>query len=602
MSAASGRAGTTPVGSAEGEPVGRPWWRAEWLGVLGDWAVVILLVALILGAGWLRATTIWPQATGLDEAPYEDEGVYASAAQLLVEGKQPYRDFFFAHPPIGPMLFAPATEYHYTLWGSPTTFMILRYAALAYSAVTVGLAFLIAWRLWGVAGGIVTGILLAIDPQAVWAGRHVMLESPYLFLTALAALAYVVARELEQPPPALLLLAGFFAAAAGGVKLQGLLVLVAMVIDLIVRRRGFQVLNLLAGSFLLWLPLWGYLYWLRGSDPLGQFIWFQLLRPGDGLTGFVERVRQLATDAPLLLIVGGLGLLALPTLRARPIVRARRRPRGASALELQRLPAFEEEEEAPVARPARPVAHRALTSIGATSQAEPETPTPGWTLLIPWLALTVVALALSRSYYAHYSLELSLPLALLAGALPLGIVRALRAGWGTRFAGLGLAAAMVAACAWFGPVAWSRDGERHPDRLYTIVGRYAGDAVGTDGSVFALDAQIPFRAARRPAREAENRFIVDGYGMLLYHGLRIDALPLGERFQRLFDRSGNDPYTVMWRPAAQEQLRASMGRSDLVVIDNKSDGRLTDETRQWLAAHGTLEERQDRYVIYRILR
>ncbi len=45
-----------------------------------------------------------------------------------------------------------------------------------------------------------------------------------------------------------------------------------------------------------------------------------------------------------------------------------------------------------------------------------------------------------------------------------------------------------------------------------------------------------------------------------------------------------------------------MARSDLVVIDNKSDGRLTDETRAWLAAKATLEERQERYVIYRIRR
>ena len=45
-----------------------------------------------------------------------------------------------------------------------------------------------------------------------------------------------------------------------------------------------------------------------------------------------------------------------------------------------------------------------------------------------------------------------------------------------------------------------------------------------------------------------------------------------------------------------------MARSDLVVIDNKSDGRLTDETRAWLAANASLEERQERYVIYRIRR
>ncbi len=598
MSAVSGR-----VGDSEAAP-SRPWWQAEWLGLLGDWTGILLLVAIVLAAGWIRGATIWPQAIGMDEAPYDDEGVYALSAQLLAEGKQPYRDFFFAHPPLGPILFAPATEYHFTNWGSPTTFILLRYAALVYSALTAGLAFLIGWRLWGLVGGAVAGALLAIDPQSVaWTGRHVMLESPMIFLMALAVLAYVLARELLAPPPALLILAGFFAAAAGGVKIQGLLVLAAMVVDLLLRRRVGLLLYLLIGAVLLWVPLWAYLYWLRDADPLGQFVWMQLLRPGDGLRSLADRGRQLLGDAPLLLACGLLGLLSLPGLRARRGTRVRRPRRGETmtTLELQRLPAFDDGDDSVPSRPV-PVAHSRLTAIGATSRAEPVTPTAGWTLLLPWLVLTGVMLATSRSYYAHYSVELSLPLALLAGAIPLAIGRSLIAGWGTRNYGFVIAGVLVAFCVFFGPTAWRTNMVRQPDRLYAIVGRYAGDAVGPTGSVFALDAQFPFRAARRPAREENNRFIVDGYGMLLYHGLRIETMPLSERFGKLLVPQGEDPYAIMWRPAPQEQLRAAMSRSDLVVIDQKSDGRLTDETRRWLAARGMLVERQDRYVIYRIQR
>lgn len=584
-----------------------PWWQNERLGLLGDWTGILLLVAIVLAAGWIRGATVWPQSVGLDEAPYDDEGVYALSAQLLAEGRQPYRDFFFAHPPLGPILFAPATEYHFTNWGSPTTFILLRYAALIYSALTAGLAFLIGWRLWGLVGGVVAGGLLAIDPQSVaWTGRHVMLESPTIFLMALAVLAYVLARELLTPPPALLILAGFFAAAAGGVKIQGLLVLVAMIIDLLLRRRIWLLLTLLLGAVLLWIPLWGYLFWLRDADPLGQFVWLQLLRPGDGLRSLADRARQLLSDAPLLLACGLLGLLSLPGLRARRGTRIRRPRRGQSmtTLELPRLPTFEGEGEdsTPSPRQSPPVAHSRLRAVGATSRVEPVTPTAGWTLLLPWLALTVLMLATTRSYYAHYSVELSLPLALLAGAIPLTIGRSLIAGWGTRVYGFAIAGALVAFCAFWGPMAWRANLEHHPDRLYTIVSRYAGDAVGPTGSVFALDAQFPFRAARRPAREENNRFIVDGYGMLLYHGLRIETMPLSERFGKLFVPRGEDPYAIMWRPAPQEQLRISMSRSDLVVIDQKSDGRLTDETRRWLASQGKLVERQDRYVIYRIQR
>jgi hypothetical protein len=39
-----------------------------------------------------------------------------------------------------------------------------------------------------------------------------------------------------------------------------------------------------------------------------------------------------------------------------------------------------------------------------------------------------------------------------------------------------------------------------------------------------------------------------------------------------------------------------------VIIDKLSDGRLTEDTRRWLATRGRLAERQERYVIYRIQR
>lgn len=578
-------------------------------GAIGDWTAAGLLVAVVLFAGLLRAATIWPQTVGLDESPYDDEGVYAAAAQLVAAGRQPYRDFYFAHPPLGPLLLAPAAAYHFTNWGSPTSFMMLRYAALLYSTLTVGLVFLIGWRLWGVPGGVVSGLLLAIDPGSVfWVGRHVLLEGPYLFLTALAVLAYVLAREWTAPPPALLFCVGFFAAAAGGVKLQGVIVLAAIALDLLLRRRARLLVPVLGGVICLLLPLGAYLYWLRADDPLGQFVWMQLLRPADGLRGFGARVAQLRTadplgtaaaltataPLPLFLVAGALALLALPALS----LASRAHRETGAALRLQRLPDDPFEGALPASARSRPT----LAMVGATSLTAPATPTAGWTLLLPWTALVLMGLLAARSYYAHYSVALALPLALLAGVLPLAIGRALRGGWLGRGYGAALAVASVALCLWLVPVAWRLDRAAHPDRLYTILGRYAGDAIGPDGAVFALDAQIPFRAARHPARGEHDRFIVDGYGMLLYQGLGIEGLSLSERFARLREGHAAEPYSIMWQPAVQVSLRASMARSDLVVIDNKSDGRLTDETRQWLAANAKLEERQERYVIYRIRR
>lgn len=576
---------------------------AEQSGWVRAISIAVTLVVLVVFAAWVRGSTIWPQSVGLDQAPYDDEGVYATAAQLVRQGKQPYRDFVYAHPPLGPALLAPAVDYHFNAWGSPTTFILLRYESLAYGALTVGLVFLIGWRLWGFVGGVLGAGLLAIDPLSVWAGRHVMLEGPLFFLMALAVLAYVLAREEERPPPVLLLLAGFFAAAAGGVKLQGLIILLAMVVDLLIRRRVWLLGNLLVGSAIFWLPLWAYLIWLEHGDPLGQFVFLQLMRPGDGIAGQWERAEALWSGGWLLLVVAGLALLSLPGLLLRPArPTPRRRPRRVTEAKGMHLPRLSVVNGALAEAPAAP-RNSMRRALGATSRVEPEHPSRGWTLLFPWLLFTVAMLAFNRSFYDHYGAHLSLPLAILAGAIPLVIMRAMAAGWGGWLVGLGLTAAACLLSIWLGPGTWEKANAQQTDRIYSIVSRYATDAIGPEQGIMALDTQFSFRAARRPAREDRDRFLVDSYGMLLYHGLGIEGMSFWDRVRRtITDAPGRDPYSVMWRPAAQNQLRASIERSDLVIIDKLSDGRLTDATRQWLATRGRLAERQDRYVIYRIQR
>lgn len=587
----------------------------ERLGLLRDWAVVAALVLLVLGAGYLRGVLIWPEATGLRESPYDDEGVYAAAAQLLAQGKQPYRDFIYAHPPLGPLFFVPAIEYHFTPWGSPTTFMVLRYAALAYSALTVGLAFLLAWRLWGLAGGLLSGALLLLDPSSVWSGRHVMLEAPLLFLLALAALLYTLAREQEQWTSGWLLAAsGFVAAAAGGVKLQGLVLFAAFLLDLGTRRRWFAALGLLAGAALLWLPLGVYLIFQAGSDPFGQFVWLQLLRPADGTVGFAARAGDLLDQAPLILAAATLALCMLPAFRVRPsgprrwrTARPRRAPRAAASTALRRLPGFEEDratrQEAPEppvsdAAPAEPTGVRPADAPGPPDVRVPV----AWSLLAWWIGLATLTVLTSRSFYEHYAAHLTLPLAVFAGAVPAAVGRFWRVGGLGRGLGPALGGLALAVLIPLGLVTVSDDLRARPDRLYEIVGRYAGDAVQPEQGVFALDAQIPFRAARRPAREHRDRFVVDSYGMLLYHGLGIEGTPVLELVRRARQPLPPDPYAVMWRPVAQQRLRESMIRGDLVAIDKTSEGRLTTETRGWLAARARLEEKQERYAIYRVTR
>lgn len=558
----------------------------------GDRArVVALAAAVFIGAFLVRGALLWPKSVALIESPYDDEGVYAAAAQLLAQGALPYRDFFYGHPPAGPLAYLPAVLYHFTAWGSPTSFLDARYLALLYSALTAAVGSIVASRLWGMPGGALAGLLLAVDPQLVWTGRHVMLEAPLLLLTASAALAYATARGRAGAAPGWLVVAGLCGGLAGAVKLPGLVILAAIALDLLSRRRWHGAAMLALGAGLAWLPVAAFVIWQRASDPLGQFVWFQLLRPGDGVRGALPRVMGLVSAGPLTAL---LGLAAVVALRAVTLAPEVLRGAGRTAAVSGSGPPV------PVAA-SRAVAGSPGAPRGAARRANDMD--AGRSLLGWWLLLTVAMLFLSRSFYAHYGAQLALPLAILAGALPALLARGLRAdAWARRLTlSLGLALGLLGLLAFASAV--RADFSARPDGIYQLVGRYVGDAARPGQAVFALDAQFPFLAARPPAREYRGRYIVDGYGSLLYNGLGLAGASLPTLAGRLFAPPlAADPYAVMWRPEVQRMLVTAIEDSDVAVIDAKSDGRLTDETRRWLASRGVLVERQERYAIYRIRR
>ena len=139
--------------------------------------IPILLIIVMLAAGaYTRLNLLVPQEKGLIEYPYDDEGVYAEASQLTLQGILPYRDYFFAHPPVASLVYAPAFAYHFTAWGSPTSFMLGRYLSVGYSLLTALALFFLARkaaqgmkaiRLYADLSGGVAALLWAIDGQVV---------------------------------------------------------------------------------------------------------------------------------------------------------------------------------------------------------------------------------------------------------------------------------------------------------------------------------------------------------------------------------------------------------------------------------------------------
>jgi hypothetical protein len=581
---AGGALGTRPV--AAGAPF-----------ALGLAAVTLL--GLLLRLVWL-----WPPARAVVQAPYDDEGVYVMAAQLLRQGSWPYRDYFFAHPPLGIVALLPAVSVAFTPWGSALSFGLARLLMAGLGGLTVTVVGLGGARLWGPAGGLAAALLLAVDPASVANSRHVLLEVPMTLLVA-AALVASAGSGRDRP-----LLAGGLAGLAALVKVQALALALALALVYAGRRQWRALARLglglaLAGVLLLPVAL------VAGPDQMvRQMVLFQLLRPGDGLTTLPERLAALLAPGGLLL-----GLL------------------GAAL---------------------------GLALAGAAGLARPA---GRWLPVAVWVGLGLAGFLLSRSFYQHYTSQLMPGLALLAGGLgavgsgqrhphprPLprggrgdrervgeevvsahddqragrvrvqdreGVVEEavsalsrpapspapreraggegispaspLRLAAGAALAGLvGLAAVGLA------PVVAPR-----PDPIFATVARYVADAVPPAGTALTTDAQFNVLASRALPRAAGG-YLVDSYGQLVYAGLGLGEGRLAEAALAAWrGRAGVTVDEVIWRPAAQALLREHMAAAEVVVVHAVGQRRLTPATRAWLGSQFRLAEQTSRYDIYR---
>jgi hypothetical protein len=500
----------------------------------GGWYGLALVAITAVGLA-LRVAGLWPPVQGVVQAPYDDEGVYVMAAQLLWQGSLPYRDYFFAHPPLGPLLIAPALALNFTPWGSALSFGSARLLVALMGAAAVPLVGLAAGRVWGMPGGVIAAGWLAVDPASVANSRHVLLDVP---MTTLAAAALLAATSAGRRAG---VLSGVLAGLATVVKIQAALLIVALALAPVLRRQWRHAAAVAAGALgaaLAALPI----ILMAGADPfVRQVGLFQLARPADGLATTAERLAALLAPAGLAtgLIAAALGLVV----------------------------------------------------AGMTGVARRQ---DGWQPAALWVAMGLIGFLVSRSYYPHYASQLAPGLALLAGGLgtALGGAPVRRAVRAVAAAG---AVACVGVAAWqTAPIVAPR-----PDAMFATVARYVADAVPPTGAVLATDAQFNVLASRPLPRAADGFLVdsygvLTYTGLGLDQGSLSDAVVL-----TLSPRPATTVDEVIWRPAAQALLRDHLGAAGLVVIHEVGRRRLTPETQAWLADRFSLAESTRRYEIYR---
>jgi alpha-1,2-mannosyltransferase len=201
-------------------------------------ATVLIAAAIAALAFWIRYRLL-TNAGGLGGVGGYDDGVYYAAADALVHGRLPYRDFLFLQPPGIAIVLAPFAWLG-SVTSDPHGVVVARLAFLALGATNAVLVAAICRR-FGPAAAVVGGVGYAVFFPAAYAERSMLLE-PVGSFGILAALLLTQGRPARSRVA--LIAAGALLGLAVATKIWYLVP--AVIIAILLRDRRALVL---AGGF-----------------------------------------------------------------------------------------------------------------------------------------------------------------------------------------------------------------------------------------------------------------------------------------------------------------------------------------------------------------
>jgi alpha-1,2-mannosyltransferase len=148
-------------------------------------ATALIAAAAAVLAFWIRYRLL-TNAGGLGGWSKYDDGVYYAAADALVHGRLPYRDFLLLQPPGITIVLAPFAWLG-SITSDPHGVVVARVAFLTLGAVNTVLVVMIARR-FGTAAAVVAGVGYAVFFPAAYAERTMLLEPVGTFGMLLALL------------------------------------------------------------------------------------------------------------------------------------------------------------------------------------------------------------------------------------------------------------------------------------------------------------------------------------------------------------------------------------------------------------------------------
>jgi hypothetical protein len=372
-----------------------------------------------------------------------DDGVYFGAADALLSGRLPYRDFILLHPPGVLVVLAPFAALG-RLTSDPIGLAAARVAFMAIGALNAVLVYYVARRA-GQLTAILAGGMYALWGPAVYAERTTLLE-PLVNLGLLSALALL--GDVRVTTRRQLLLAGAVLGAATAVKLWAVVPLVVLAIWLLMKRGRtagttfVSAAGLTAG--LICLP-----FFLTAPTRMVRLVVFdQLGRPNNG----VSTVHRIAGIADYYHAAGGGSFTHTVVL----------------------------------AVIASTIVALAAVLVAVTA--------PQFRVWVALLVVQTALLLLGPAYYAHYATFVAPALSLVAGSAIAFLVSRLDVQWWRPIPVVAIACVGLALLTVFGPVV--REGRRVPANAVAEVVENAR-CVRADSTAALIATNVLSRDLRR---------------------------------------------------------------------------------------------------------
>ena len=437
-------------------------------------------------------------------------------------------------------------------------------------------------------GATAAAVVWSLDPRVAGLSAQVLLDGPMLMLSFAAILAYLAVHPALAPGVTLrrqligLAVAGGLAALSALIKVVGVTVLLAIVLDLVWRRVGrrteppvpsvalFGSLLLGAGAVFA-IVLTPFIIAAHG-EVLSQAVFFQLLRPGTTI-GLTDRIGQLweRPDLVPILVIAGLGLAAVTISAAiRVVWAASRRP------------------------------HDGRPNDGRPSDGRPFTgpKLAGWVVVVLWAALNFLVFISTRTFFPHYQLHLLAALALLAagvGLFPLWLRAVPRASARIQRWELSTAILALVVLAALQVPSWRRTADGNVPE-YMTMSRYLRATVPAEAQVLALDARVAFLAGRAPSRGATG-YLVDPYGHLAFLGLELAGRAPVDMLLAVVRGEVHDWNSVVTSRRAQADVLARIRDADFLVVHRNERWRLGPSARTVDAIAARIEQHGN-YLVY----